>query len=209
MSVRLFIYLIFFSGLLNAQTMVIDIIIAKVDNQILLQSELELATKQFLAETRYTETNVQCQVLETLIINKLLLAKADIDSVTVDDKTVEEQLDRRMEYFISSIGSEKKLEEYYNKSISELKSDLRRQVREQLVIQKMQDQITKKLKVTPGEVKKFFNNIPDDSLPFYSKEVEVGQIVKIPTINRKQLLEAKSKLQGIKSVFIHKFVKLF
>ncbi|MBC7391207.1 MAG: peptidylprolyl isomerase [Opitutaceae bacterium] len=198
MFVRFLICLTFFSGILNAQSILIDKIIAKVDNQILLQSELELATKQFLAETRYKESNVQCQVLETLIINKLLLAKADIDSVVVDDKTVDEQLDRRMEYFVSSIGSEKKLEEYYNKTIGELKSDLRRQVKEQLIVQKMQDQITKKLKVTPGEVKKFFNNIPEDSLPFYSKEVEVGQIVKIPSVNRKQLLEAKSKLQGLR-----------
>ena len=89
MFVRFLIYLTFFSGLLSAQSILIDKIIAKVDNQILLQSELELATKQFLAETRYKESNVQCQVLETLIINKLLLAKADIDSVVVDDKTVD------------------------------------------------------------------------------------------------------------------------
>ena len=198
MSIRLLFVFICLSTATFAQTYLIDKIIAKVDNQILLQSELELATKQFLAETRYKDNNVQCQVLETLIINKLLLAKADIDSVVVDEKMVDEQLDRRMEYFISSIGSEKKLEDYYGKTISELKGDLRRQVKEQLVVQKMQEQITKKLTVTPGEVKKFFNNIPSDSLPFYSKEVEVGQIVKIPTVSRKQLLEAKSKLQTIK-----------
>lgn len=181
-----------------AQSVLIDKIIAKVDNQILLQSELELATKQFLAETRYKGGDVKCDVLETLIINKLLLAKADIDSVTVDDRTVDEQLDRRMQYFISSIGSEEKLEAYYNKSILDLKSDLRRQVKEQMIVQKMQDQITKKLKVTPGDVKRFYNNIPQDSLPFYSKEVEVGQIVKIPTVSRKQSLEARSKLLAIR-----------
>jgi len=181
-----------------AQSILIDKIIAKVDNQIVLQSELDLATKQFLAETRYKGGDVKCDVLETLIINKLLLAKAEIDSVVVDDRQVEDQLDRRMQYFVSSVGSEKKLEAYYNRSISDLKSDLRRQVREQMVVQKMQDQITKKMKVTPADVKRFFNGIPEDSLPFYSKEVEVGQIVKIPTVSRKQLLEAKSKLLGIR-----------
>jgi len=182
----------------QAQSVLIDKIIAKVDNQIVLQSELELATKQFLAETRYKGNDVKCDVLETLIINKLLLAKADIDSITVDEKMVDDQLDRRMQYFISSLGSEEKLEAYYNKSILDLKHDLRRQVKDQMIVQKMQDQITKKLKVTPGDVKKFFNNIPADSLPFYSKEVEVGQIVKIPTVSRKQSLEAKSKLLGIR-----------
>lgn len=180
----------------NAQ--LIDKIIAKVDNQIVLQSELELAYKQFLAETRYKNSDVKCDVLETLIINKLLLAKAEIDSVVVDERQVEEQLDRRMQYFIASVGSEKKLEAYYNRSIADLKSDLRRQVKEQMVVQKMQDQITKKLKVTPNDVKRFYNNIPSDSLPFYSKEVEVGQIVKIPAVSRKQLLESKSKLLGLR-----------
>jgi len=199
MLIRLLISCFLFTQfVISAQSIVIDKIIAKVDNQILLQSELDLATKQFLAETRYSGTDVKCNVLETLIINKLLLAKADIDSVTVDDRMVEDQLDRRMQYFVSSIGSEEKLEAYYNKPISTLKSDLRRQVKEQMVVQKMQDQITKKLKVTPGDVKRFFSNIPNDSLPFYSKEVEVGQIVKIPTVSRKQSLEARSKLLGIR-----------
>lgn len=186
-----------------AQSVLIDKIIAKVDNQILLQSELDLATKQFLAETRYKGGDVKCDVLETLIINKLLLAKADIDSVTVDERQVDDQLDRRMQYFISSVGSEKKLEAYYNRSIADLKSDLRRQVKEQMVVQKMQDQITKKMKVTPAEVKRFYNSIPEDSLPFYSKEVEVGQIVKIPTVSRKQMLEAKSKLLAIRERIVN------
>jgi peptidyl-prolyl cis-trans isomerase SurA len=182
----------------QAQSILLDKIIAKVDNQILLQTELELATKQFLAETRYKGNDVKCQVLETLIINKLLLAKADIDSVVVDDKQVEDQLDRRMQYFVASVGSEKKLEAYYGRTIPELKGDLRRQVRDQMVVQRMQDNITKSLKVTPGDVKRFFNNIPEDSLPFYSKEVEVGQIVRIPKTSRKQMLEAKSKLLSLK-----------
>jgi peptidyl-prolyl cis-trans isomerase SurA len=133
-----------------------------------------------------------------LIINKLLLAKAEIDSVVVDERQVEDQLDRRMQYFISSVGSEEKLEAYYNRSILDLKGDLRRQVKEQMIVQKMQDQITKKLKVTPADVKRFFNNIQEDSLPYYSKEVEVGQIVKVPTVSRKQMLEAKSKLLDIR-----------
>ncbi len=198
LKIQLACLLLFCQLVARSQSVLIDKIIAKVDNQIVLQSELELAIKQFLAETRYTGTDVKCNVLETLIINKLLLAKADIDSVTVEDRQVEEQLDRRMQYFISSIGSEAKLEAYYNKSITDLKSDLRRQVKEQMIVQKMQENITKKLKVTPGEVKRFFNKIPTDSLPFYSKEVEVGQIVKIPTVSRKQSLEARSKLLGLR-----------
>jgi len=181
----------------------VDKIIAKVDNQILLRSELELAYLQFNAQQQNHENanpqDVKCHVLETLLINKLMLAKAEIDSITVDKEVVDEQLDRRMQYFISQVGGDpKKLEAYYNKSIDELKKELRKGVKDQLLIQKMQDNITAKVKITPSEVKKFFNEIPKDSLPFFSTEVEVGQIVRVPDVGKDQKNAAKAKLEKIK-----------
>lgn len=178
--------------------MVLDKIIGKVDNYILLKSELDLAFLQAVASGQKGSKNLTCQILENLLISKLLLAKADIDSVVVDDKTVDDQLNRRMEYFIAQIGSEKKLEEYYNKPIDKLKSDLRRQVKEQMLAQKMQDQISGKIKVTPGEVKRFYEEIPKDSLPYFSKEVEIGQIVMIAGVSKNQKALAREKLQRIK-----------
>lgn len=181
----------------------IDKIIAKVDNQILLRSELELAYLQYTAQQQNLESanpeDVKCHILETLLINKLLLAKAEIDSVTVDKEAVDEQLDRRMQYFISQAGGDaKKLEAYYNKSIDELKKELRKGVKDQMLIQKMQDNITSKIKITPSEVKKFFSEIPKDSLPFFSTEVEVGQIVRVPDVGKDQKYAAKAKLEKIK-----------
>jgi peptidyl-prolyl cis-trans isomerase SurA len=177
---------------------ILDKIIAKVDNQIILKSEYEVAYLQYLSQLKVKSPTLQCDVLENLIINKFLMAKADIDSVVVDDKVVNDQLERRMQYFISQVGSEKKLEEYYNKTVSDLKNELRDQVREQMLIQKMQGNITKGVKITPGEVKKFFNAIPSDSLPFYSKEVEVGHIIKIPVAGKSQKEVARQQITAIR-----------
>lgn len=181
----------------------VDKIIAKVDNQILLKSELELAYLQFIAQEQNVENKnlegVKCRVLETLLINKLMLAKAEIDSVTIDKEAVDEQLNRRMQYFINQAGGDpKKLEAYYNKSIDELKKELRKGVKDQMIIQKMQETITSKVKITPADVKKFFNELPKDSLPFFSTEVEVGQIVRIPDVGKDQKNAAKAKLEKIK-----------
>lgn len=175
---------------------VLDKIIVKVDNQIILQSELELAYYQALQQNEKVPpgTDLKCKVLENLVISKLLLAKAELDSVTVEGKMVEDNLNRRMNYMIATIGSKEKLEQYYNKTVEQFKSELRKQVKEQMIAQKMQDNITKDLKVTPGEVRKFFADIPKDSLPYFSKEVEVGQIVRFAKVNKKRKTEAREKL---------------
>jgi peptidyl-prolyl cis-trans isomerase SurA len=103
-----------------------------------------------------------------------------------------------MAYFVSQIGSEQKLEENYNKSIKQLKDELRKQVRDQLVMQKMQDNITGSVSVTPKEVANYFSRVPHDSLPYYSTEVEVGQIVKIGKPSRKNRDDAREKLEALK-----------
>jgi peptidyl-prolyl cis-trans isomerase SurA len=180
----------------------VDKIVAKVDNYVVLKSELEVAYIQFLQsqEAKFApdKSKIKCTILESLVINKLLLAKAELDSVTVDKQAVESQLDRRMQYFISQFGSEKKLEEYYKKSVDDLKADLRRQVRDQMITEKMQGQITSGLKVTPGEVEKFYKAIPRDSLPFFSTEVEVGQIVRTAEISKEQRAIFLAKAEDIR-----------
>ncbi|MDB5272424.1 MAG: surA [Chitinophagaceae bacterium] len=184
----------------------IDKIVAKVDNYIVLKSELEVAYLQFLQsqESKFApdKSKIKCTILESLVINKLLLAKAELDSVTVDKSAVESQLDRRMQYFVSQFGSEKKLEDYYKKSVDDLKADLRRQVRDQMITEKMQGQITSGLKITPGEVEKFYKAIPKDSLPYFSTEVEVGQIVRTAEISKEQRALFLGKAEDIRQRLI-------
>lgn len=185
---------------LSTQAQMVDKIIAKIDDQIVLKSELELTYLQYLANAQGQDpATVRCKVLESLVMNKLLLAKAESDSITVDRDQVERELTDRMNYFVQSVGSEKKLEDYYGKTIEQLKADLKKQVKEQLVIKKMQRTITEKVKVTPAEVKKYFNTIPKDSLPYFSTEVEVGQIIKAALATKQDKLEVRQKLEELKS----------
>ncbi|GAB3836401.1 peptidylprolyl isomerase [Hymenobacter jeollabukensis] len=179
----------------------VDGIIVKVDNQIVLRSDLDAIYQQQLqqAEGKPLPPDIQCKILQSLTLNKLLVAKAETDSVVVEDSQVNNELNRRMNYFIQQIGSEKKLEEYYNKPLRQLKEELRLQVKEQLVQQKMQDQIAGKVTVTPREVRQFFNKIPKDSLPYYSTEVEVGQIVKLAKPDEKAEQAVVAKMNDLRA----------
>ncbi|KAA9338570.1 peptidylprolyl isomerase [Hymenobacter busanensis] len=189
------------AGLGRGTKQVVDGIIVKVDNQIVLRSDLEAiyAQQQQQAEGKPLPPNLRCEILQSLTLNKLLLAKAETDSVVVDDAQVNNELNRRMSYFIQQIGSEKKLEEYYNKPLRQLKEELRTQVHEQLVQQKMQDQISGKVTVTPREVRQFFSRIPKDSIPYYSTEVEVGQIIKLAKPDDKAEQATVAKLNELRA----------
>lgn len=188
-----------FTGHAQYSGSVVDKIVARVDNQIILLSEVELGFLQAQQQkTNIPLSQLKCKVFEQLLVNKLMLAKADIDSVTVEDQMVNDQLDRRMSYMIQAIGSREKLEEYYKKSIEQFKAELKKDVKDQMLIQKMQEGISKNVKVTPAQVKRFFNAIPKDSLPFFSTEVEVGQIVRFGKVSRAKKLEARTKLEDLK-----------
>ena len=178
-------------------------IIAKVDNYIVLKSELEKSYLDMLSRGQSTGPNLQCQILQNLIMNKVMVAKAEIDSVLILDAEVELNLDRRFSMMVSQIGSEKAIEEYYGKSISEFKEELKPQVHEQLVIQKMEGVISEEITVTPSEVKKFFKKIPTDSLPFFSKEVEVAEIVKLPEISKEQKRKVRDKANELRSRIVN------
>ena len=176
----------------------VDGIIVKIDNQIILRSELEFAHAQVVASGQPATPGLKCEILRSLAMNKLILARADADSVVASEDQVKMELDRRMAYFIAQVGGEQRLEEYYNKSINQLKDELRKQVKDQLVLQKMQGEIAGKVNVTPAEIRKYFNQIPADSLPYFSTEVEVGQIIKIASVGKTQKAEARAKLDGIR-----------
>jgi len=174
----------------------LDKIIARVDNHYILSSELEEMYNSYAANGQ--KAPEKCQILESLIINKMLLAKAEIDSVTVEDKDVDNELDGKMNYMIQRFGSEKNLVEAYGKSVDNLKTELRTQVKEQKIVEKMQRTISGNVKITPSDVRKFFNAIPKDSLPYIPSEVEIGHIVRNGTVTREQKDKLIKQLQELK-----------
>ncbi len=178
---------------------IVDEIIAKVDNYIVLKSDLEKAYTGYLSNGNPATPDAKCKILAQLISGKLMVAKAEIDSVIVTDLEVDNNLDRRMQLILSQYGgSEAQLEEYYGKSIEQIQNDVRDEIKEQLVVQRMQETIISDVRVTPADVKRFYNRIPRDSLPFFSTEVEVGQIVKIPEVSSSQKEVLKRQLDGIR-----------
>ncbi|MBA2612241.1 MAG: peptidylprolyl isomerase [Bacteroidetes bacterium] len=176
-----------------AQRQVIDKVIGIVGKYPILLSDLQ---NSMLEREKQEEGFNKCKAFETLVFQKLLVAQADRDSVTVSDAEVDHELNQRMTYYIQQFGSEQKLEEFYGKRTNVIKDELRGDIQEQLIAQKMQGKITGDVKLTPAEVRLFYSSIPQDSLPLINSEVELQQIVKRPTFSAEAKQIAKDQLES-------------
>ncbi|MBB6003645.1 peptidylprolyl isomerase [Arcicella rosea] len=196
--ISLFTICLLFCQALQAQTpVVIDKIIAKVDNHFILKSELESQVQQY-KQSGQAGAPSTCQIFESLVVGKMMLAKSEIDSITVEDKRVESELTSRMEQMEQQFGSQKNIIEAYGKSISSLKDELRSAIKEQLTTRKMQEKITSDVKITPKEVRRFFEAIPKDSIPYMPSEVEIGHIVRLAKTTKAQKEELYKRLYDYK-----------
>ena len=183
----------------NAQDNVVDNIIAVVGNQVVLKSDVENRFISFQAQG-YTSGSVdlKTEIFEDLLIQKLMIAQAAVDSVEVTEQEVEDELERKMEMYIQRIGSKEKLEQYFNKTILEMKNDLRDDTRHERIKNKMQAEITKDIHITPAEVREYYKSIPEDSLPVIPGEVEIQQIVKYPKVSDDEKDRIRERLRGFR-----------
>jgi len=198
----LFLFLFTYTNFAKSQPQVIDNIAAIVGNNIILKSEIETQYTQVLAQGSKGGDLLKCQIFEELLFQKLLLHQAEVDSVVVSESQVESEMDRRLRFFINQIGSQEKLEEYYKKSISEIKDEFRTFIKDQLLAQQVQTKITDKIKITPTEVRVFYNNIPKDSLTLINSEIEIGHIVRTPHISEPIKMETRNKLIALRERII-------
>jgi len=189
---------------LEAQPLLVDQIVAVVGQNMILESTLEAEYLRYRSQGTIegTAKETKCQILEGLLYEKLLLNQAELDSVEITESQVEQNMDQRLRYFISQFGSQEKLEEFYDKSILEIKNEFREQVRDQLMVESVQNEITMGVSVTPNEVKTFFKKIPRDSIPLINSEVQIGQIVKYPPITMEQKIEVKERLRELRKRII-------
>lgn len=176
----------------------IDKIVAVLGESIILTSDIDGQYSQYMAQGYKEDGELRCQILESLLTQKMLQNQAMIDSLEISEQQVEDELNRRIKYFISQIGSAEKLEQFIGKSILEFKSELREDVRAVIMAQNMQQEITRSINVTPNEIKQFYETIPKDSLPFFNKEVQIGIITKKPAVSAKAKQEAKDKLESLR-----------
>ena len=197
-----FSFLMLFSPLfLVAQEgQVIDEVVAVVGSKIVMLSDIENQYIQYRAQgnIKGSARQTQCSILEGLLYNKLLLNQAELDSVEVTEKQVESELDRRIKYFIQQIGSKEKLEEYFKKSLFEIKDEFRDIIRDQMRVEMVQHNLTKNVKVTPSEVRSYFRKMPDDSIPMVNAEYVIGQIIKLPRTGIAEEIEVKEKLRALR-----------
>jgi peptidyl-prolyl cis-trans isomerase SurA len=181
---------------LNAQDNVVDKIIAVVGNQVVLKSDVETRFLQLQAQG-YTSGSVdlKTEIFEDLLIQKMMIAQAAIDSIEVTEQEVEDDLDRKMEMYIQRIGSKEKLEQYFGKSILDMKNDLREPTRNERIKEKMQAEITKDIHITPAEVRDFYNKLNKDSLPTIAGKLEVQQIVRYPKVTDDEKDRIRNRLR--------------
>lgn len=184
-----------------AQQQVIDKIVAVVGKNIIMQSDIEEQYMQFRLQggIKGSASSIRCEILEDQLFQKLMLNQAELDSIEVTDSQVEQELDYRIRYFLSQLGSQEKVEKYFNKTMNEIKDELRENIKNQKLIEDVQRNIVEGLSATPSDVREFFNSIPSDSIPMVSAQYEIAQLVKRPPITLDEKLEVKDRLYDLRS----------
>ena len=188
---------LFINHFLIAQVTV-ENIVAIVGNNIILKSDFEQQILQYQAQGLEVDSSMRIQVLEDLLFQKLMLHKAEIDSIEVTENDVFNEIDSRLNTFISQLGSEDQLEEYFDKKIYEIKEEMYEPIENSLIIQRVRFEITSSVDVTPKEVQNYFLNFDPDSLPIVNETIEVAHILKHPPASASAIKETENKLEKLK-----------
>lgn len=178
-----------------AQNNVAEEVAWVVGDEPIFKSEIEEQYMQLQYERTPLTGNPYCVIPERIAIDKLFLHQAKIDSVEVSESMIIQQAERRINYFINNLGSKEKVEEYFRKPLPELREQTINMVRDQATIQEVQSKLTKDVKPTPADVRKFFNSLPKDSLPYIPLQVEVKIITLNPVIPQQEIDEVKARLR--------------
>lgn len=186
--------------LVFAQREILDKVIAQIGGESLLQSEVEDAYTMEAGRNPKVPTDLRCQIVENLLLQKLLTNQAKIDSVVVSNDMVENQLNARVDRVLAYMNNDvSQFESYYGKSVSEMKDELRGDLKDQLMAEEMKNKIVEKITITPSEVKQYFKSIPYDSLPYYNAEVEYSEINYYPKPSKAERQKITDKLNSIRT----------
>jgi peptidyl-prolyl cis-trans isomerase SurA len=179
----------------------VDGIIVIVGKEIVMKSDLENAYFEYTSQngTEGNEEEIKCDILKKIVLQKLMIHQASLDSIDVTDQQVDDQINYRVAYLIQQVGGDPKvIEEYYKKSLADIKKDMRSMTREYLLVEQVQNKITNAVSVTPSEVKAFFDRMSYDSLPTVQATYEFGHIVKFPPVSEEEIAAIKLKLNGFR-----------
>ncbi len=184
--------------LATAQSKVIDKVAAVVGSNIILQSEIEMQYAQYLAQGNKASTDFKCYILQQQLTQKLLAQQAIIDSIDVSEGEVDDNINARLRYMSGQAGGQERLERFLNRSLLQYKEEMRPSIYEQLKANKMQQNIVSGIDVTPLEVKRYFESLDKDSLPYFNTEVEVGELVVYPKLTREEKQQFRDRAEDLR-----------
>jgi peptidyl-prolyl cis-trans isomerase SurA len=201
-SLILLLFTFCLGAVLSAQNGLIDKVAAVVGGEMILYSDVESEVMMMRVQGVVSDKNIRCEVFENMLLQKLLLAQARIDSLQADDAMVEEQIEQRLRMIMSQLGGEKATEEYFKKPVFKLKQDWHEPVREQILTQLMQMKLMKNAAISPADVGRFYKKVPTDSLPIIPDQYLLRQIVINPPAGdakfevREQLLALRERIMN-------------
>jgi peptidyl-prolyl cis-trans isomerase SurA len=185
----------FVPSVVKSQSNVIDEVIAVVGDNPILRSDIESQYQQAMMQGANFDGDLKCHIFEQMLLQKLLLEQAKIDSIEVSENMVITQVDRQINEFINRAGSKEKLEEWLNKPLHQIKQDQREILRNQQLTQQMQSKITGDIKVTPADIRSFYRKSTADSLPMVPAQFEVQQITIYPRVSEEDTEAVKARLR--------------
>ena len=200
---KIFVAVLIFSciitGNIFAQDKTVDQIVAVLGSNVILKSDIEAVYLQNQAQGVSTDGDMKCEILENLLIEDLMVAEAQLDTlIKVTDSQINQQLDNRIQYFVQHLGSEKEVENYFKKPIVQLKSELKDVITNEILSSQMKTKIIADVKVTPSEVRYYFKSLPQEQVPTIKAQYEYAQITLIPQIDENDENAIKEKLRDIK-----------
>lgn len=196
MKKTILIYLLTLStAIAVGQDNVIDEVIWIVGDDAILRSEVEEERLRAQYEGQQITGDPYCVIPEQIAIQKLFLHQAELDSIAANESSVSHQVDMRINYYISQIGSKEKMEEYFRKTTSEIREEMMTTIRNQMVIQQMQQKLTEHIKPTPSEIRRYYSTLPQDSIPMIPAQVEVQILSFEPIVPVEEIERVKSKLR--------------
>jgi len=188
---------ILLSGFAQGGSTSIDGIVAVIGKSVILRSDLEKHFNDYKMQFKTIEDpdEVYCTILENLVYNKLMVNQAELDSIEVSDEEVDYRLNTRIQYFLQQTGGDVKyIENYFNKSMADIKKEMREMMYEQALIEQVQAGVTGSITITPSEVHQFASKISPDSMPIVSTTYQFGEIVKIPPVSDEEIASVKEQL---------------
>jgi len=174
---------------------VVDEVVWVVGDEAILKSDVEMLRMQAAMEGTRWERNPDCAIPEQIAVQKLFLHQAAIDSVEVTESEIASQIEARIEYMVSQVGSREKLEEYRKQSMSQIREAMHDDLRDQMLIQRMKQKLVEKITVTPTEVRRYFRELSEDSIPYVPTEVEVQIIAQTPRVTPEEINRVKDRLR--------------